>query len=106
MSNPRSPLMIIRTLLVTFALLAAPPAFAQNIASFVVANDDGYGVDTCLTSGAACGKPIATAWCVANGYDRSVDIRPQTAADITGDISGPTQVAAAEPAAVVITCEK
>ncbi|MGH6644579.1 MAG: hypothetical protein ACRED3_17970 [Bradyrhizobium sp.] len=98
--------MTLRTLATALALLAATPAFAQNAASFVVANDDGYGVDSCLESGLACGQPIANAWCVANGYDHSIEFRRQTAADITGSISAPTQVAAAEPHAVVITCEK
>jgi hypothetical protein len=102
----RAASMTLRTFAIALALLAAPPALAQNLASFVVANDDGYGVDTCLTSGAACGQPVATAWCVANGYQRSIDFRPQTAADMTGDIAGPTRIAAREPSAVVITCEK
>src|SRR5215475_10513079 len=86
--------MTLRSILLAAAVLAASPAFAQNIASFVVANDDGYGVDTCLQSGSACGQPVATAWCVANGYERSIDFRPQTTADLTGAIDGPTQVAA------------
>jgi len=89
------------------ALILATPALAQNAASFVVANDDGYGVDTCLESGTACGQPIANSWCVANGYDHAIGFRPQTAADVTGSIATPTQVAAvADPHAVVITCEK
>ncbi len=88
------------------ALAFATPAFAQNVASFVVANDDGYGVDTCLESGAACGQPIATEWCVANGYARALDYRRQSDADITGSINQPTQVASVQPHAVVITCEK
>ena len=87
-------------------LTFATPAFAQNIASFVVANDDGYGVDTCLESGAACGQPIATEWCVANGYSKAIDYRRQSETDVTGSISGPTQVAAVQPHAVVITCAK
>jgi hypothetical protein len=98
--------MTIRTLAFAAALLAASPAFAQNVASFVVDNDDGYGVDTCLQSGSDCGQPVATSWCVANGYMRAIGFRPQTAADVTGEISGPTQVASASSSAVVITCEK
>lgn len=99
--------MTLRSLALAAALLAAPSAYAQNLESFVVADDDGYGVDSCLESGGSCAQPIATAWCVANGYSHSVGIRPQTAADVTGSISGPTQVASiALPHAVVITCEK
>jgi hypothetical protein len=99
--------MILRTLTTAIALLAASPALAQNIASFVVANDDGYGVDTCLQSGSACGMPIATAWCVANGFARTVEFRAQTAADLTGSIDEPTQIAAVSvPDAVIITCAR
>jgi hypothetical protein len=98
--------MILRTITIVAALALATPAFAQNIASFVVANDDGYGVDTCLESGSACGQPIATEWCVANGYSKAIDYRRQTAADITGSINAPTQVAVEAPHAVVITCQK
>jgi len=98
--------MTLRPLALLAALAAATPAYAQNIASFVVPNDDGYGVDACLESGSACGQPIATEWCVANGYSRAVGFRQQTAADITGTIRQPTEVAAAQPNAIVITCEK
>jgi hypothetical protein len=107
--------MTLRILAFAATLLAAPAiaftlgasAQAQNVASFVVANDDGYGVDTCLESGGACGEEVATAWCVANGYVRSTAIRRQTQTDITGKLGGPTQVAAAvDPRAVVITCER
>src|SRR5580704_6889184 len=82
--------MTLRTISLLGALALATPAFAQNVASFVVSNDDGYGVDTCLE----------------NGYTKAVDYRKQDAADITGSISGPTRVAAVPPHAVVITCEK
>ena len=98
--------MTFRTLAFAFALTAATPAFAQNISSFVVANDDGYGVDSCLQSGSACGEAVATSWCVANGYLRAIDFRQQTDADITGEIDGPTQVASTGAPHVVITCER
>jgi hypothetical protein len=98
--------MILRSLALAAALATANPALAQNVASFVVANDDGYGVDTCLQSGSDCGQPVATAWCVANGYVRSIGFRAQTAADITGAVDTPTQIAAVEPSGIVITCER
>jgi hypothetical protein len=98
--------MILRTVSLLAALAMATPAWAQNIASFVVPNDDGYGVDSCLESGSACGQPIATEWCVANGYSKAIGYRQQTTTDITGTISRPTEVAAVQPHAIVITCEK
>jgi hypothetical protein len=98
--------MTLRSLVLFAALLVAPPAFAQNVASFIVDNDDGYGVDACLESGSSCGQVIANAWCEANGYAQAVEFRKQTAADITGSIDKPTEVAATPPHAVIITCEK
>src|SRR6476646_4012673 len=55
--------MTLRSIALAVALLAAPSAYAQDIASFVVANEDGYGIDACLQSGSSCGQPVATAWC-------------------------------------------
>jgi len=98
--------MILRSLFVVAALCAASPAFAQNVESFIVDNDDGYGVDSCLESGAPCGQPIANAWCEANGYTQAIEYRKQTSADITGSIDAPTQVATVQQHAVVITCQK
>ena len=93
--------------LVVFAVLGtASPAFAQNVESFIVDNDDGYGVDSCLESGASCGQPIANAWCEANGYSQAIEFRKQTPADVTGSIDEPTQVATVQQHAVVITCQK
>jgi hypothetical protein len=95
------------TLAATIALLVASQARAQSVASFVVADDDGYGIESCLETDAACGQPVATAWCVANGYARSIDYRKQTQADITGDLTAPTQIAAvAQPSAIIVTCER
>lgn len=98
--------MKIRTLVLLAAFGVATPALAQNVESFIVANDDGYGVDTCLLTGADCGQTIANAWCVANGYDHAVSFRKQVPADVTASITEPTAVANADPHAVIITCQK
>lgn len=92
--------------LAVVAFLANGGAQAQNVASFVVADDDGYGVDTCLTSGDSCGKVVATAWCVANGYTHALDFRRAAADEVTGSVATPTKVAASDVDSVVITCEK
>lgn len=34
----------------------------------IIPTEDGYGVETCLTSDAACGRVVADAWCQANGH--------------------------------------
>ena len=36
--------------------------------SFVVAANDGYGVEDCLGEGGECGRVVADAWCEAHGH--------------------------------------
>jgi hypothetical protein len=41
---------------------------ADDAHSFVVAANDGYGVQDCLGEGGECGRVVADAWCEANGH--------------------------------------
>lgn len=52
-----------------FAPTVASAADAPNI--FVVDMSDGYGIDTCVANGAACGQAIADAWCRVHDFDRA-----------------------------------
>jgi hypothetical protein len=36
--------------------------------SFIVAANDGYGVEDCLGEGGECGRVVADAWCEAHGH--------------------------------------
>jgi hypothetical protein len=36
--------------------------------SFVIAANDGYGVQDCLGEGGECGRVVADAWCEAHGH--------------------------------------
>ncbi|HYA74148.1 MAG TPA: hypothetical protein VEF36_13430 [Roseiarcus sp.] len=36
--------------------------------SFIVAANDGYGIQDCLGEGGECGRVVADAWCQANGH--------------------------------------
>ncbi len=53
---------------------------------FIVANADGYGVDNCLTSNAACGTMVANAYCHAHEYNQALSFRKLDPDDISGAI--------------------
>jgi len=54
---------------------------------FIIANNsDGYGVDRCLASGAACGKAVATAYCKAREFAQAASFRKVDHEAITGAI--------------------
>ncbi len=36
--------------------------------TFIVDNDDGYGVDRCLATGASCGAAVASAYCRSQAF--------------------------------------
>jgi len=67
------------------SLLLALPAWAENH-TFIIANDGGYGVDRCLVSGAACGTPIATAYCRARAFERALSFHKVDRAEVTGTV--------------------
>jgi hypothetical protein len=52
---------------------------------FIVANDaDGYGVDRCLSSGAACGAAVANSYCHSHEYGQALSFRKLDRDDING----------------------
>lgn len=58
---------------------------------FILANQpDGYGVDNCLASGAACGKTVANSYCRSHAFAQADSFRKVSRDDITGAI--PTDV--------------
>lgn len=104
---------LLRPLLLSFTLALAGGAAAwalgprgaeDTLASFVIADDDGYGVGTCLSGKPGCGQDVADAWCLANGYVHAVAIRKAEAADLTQSIA--ERSSAGQPDSTLITCEK
>jgi hypothetical protein len=54
---------------------------------FIIANNaDGYGVDRCLASGAACGAAVATAYCKARDFAQAASFRKVDRDEITGAV--------------------
>jgi hypothetical protein len=101
---------MIRSLTLAASLLIAAPAVAQEMGSFIVAADDGYGIDSCMIddeSADSCGAAIARGWCVANGYKQAVSFRRAVETDVTGTSGLVKLVAArADAASIVITCSR
>jgi hypothetical protein len=52
---------------------------------FIVANNpDGYGIDRCLATGAACGAAVATAYCRARDFGLATSYRRVDRGEVTG----------------------
>jgi hypothetical protein len=83
--------LLIASSAIAAVLLTAAAAHAEK-RMFIIANDaDGYGVDRCLSSGAACGETVANTYCRAHEFAQAVSYRKVDRDDITGAIptSGP-----------------
>ena len=50
--------------------------------SFIVAANDGYGIQDCLGEGGECGRVVADAWCEAHGHGAALTFG--RADDVTG----------------------
>jgi hypothetical protein len=73
------------------ALLGAGAAQAEKRVFIIANNGDGYGVDRCLASGAACGEAAANSYCRSREFAHALSYRKVDRDDITGAIptSGP-----------------
>jgi hypothetical protein len=68
--------------------LGAAPASAEK-QMFIIGNSpDGYGVDRCLASGAACGSAIASAYCRSHRFTQALSFRKVDHDEITGAVPG------------------
>ena len=52
------------------------PAAAEPV-KFVLAANDGYGVEDCLVGARECGQTVADAWCEAHGQGNAIQFGPQ-----------------------------
>lgn len=107
---------IILPLMAGLALLAVAgrnQAQAAGRNSFVISDNEGYGITECLTNGTACGRVVADAWCEAHGFGQSVAFG--RADDVTGTVKAEPQDDKAKlqpianqvkPGSVVVTCDE
>ena len=73
------------------ALYLNVSAQAENRTFIVANNADGYGIDRCLATGAACGAAVATAYCRSRDYRQAASYRRLDRDEITGAV--PTDAA-------------
>ena len=70
-----------------FVLLLGVSSAQAEKRIFIIGNyADGYGVDRCLASGAACGKAAATALCKAREFAQALSFRRVDKDEITGAV--------------------
>jgi hypothetical protein len=76
---------------VAAVLLSAAAAQAEKRVFIIANNPDGYGVDRCLSTGAACGNSVAEAYCKSHQFAQALSFQKVDRDDITGAIptSGP-----------------
>jgi hypothetical protein len=79
------------------ALSSLIGARAGETHEFVIASNDGYGVQDCLAEASECGQVVADAWCEAHGRGPAVSFGPRSA--FSSAVA--TRVAAAEEAYIV-----
>jgi hypothetical protein len=75
---------------------------------FIIANNaDGYGVDRCLASGAACGAAAAAAYCKSREFKAAASYRKVDRAELTGAVpSGGSACPGGCNAFVAIECSR
>jgi hypothetical protein len=69
--------------------------------SFLIASNDGYGLQDCLGEGGDCGRVVADAWCEAHGRGAALSFGP--AEDVLGAVATAATPAKADRA-YVVTC--
>jgi len=78
-----------RLVLACFSLLLLLTVAAEaETRIFIVDNDDGYGVDRCLATGASCGTAVASAYCRSQAFADARSFRKVAQSDITGSVPG------------------
>lgn len=72
--------------MLTFAALAATAAQAEKRIFIISNNSDGYGIDRCLATGAACGAAAASAYCRSREFAQAASYRKVDREEITGAV--------------------
>ncbi|MCC3244272.1 hypothetical protein LG047_02860 [Methylocystis sp. WRRC1] len=77
-------------------------AQAETAATYVISDQDGYGVLECLTQQSECGKIVADAWCESHGHGPARAYG--RAEDVTAAIHSDTARTPAQAGAAVVSC--
>jgi hypothetical protein len=79
-------------MLIAAAVVCGSTAAQAEKRIFIIANNaDGYGIDRCLASGAACGAAAASAYCQSREFRQANSYRKVEREEITGAV--PTSTA-------------
>jgi hypothetical protein len=76
---------VIAAIAVAFVMSGAA-AHAEKRLFIIASHADGYGVDNCLATGAACGNAVANSYCRAHDFAQAQSFRKVDREDITGAI--------------------
>jgi hypothetical protein len=75
------------TTLLIIALLFGAASAQADTKVFILGNDaDGYGIDRCLATGAACGAAMASAICRSREYKQALSFGKIDRDEITGSV--------------------
>jgi hypothetical protein len=77
-------------------------AQAAPSATYIVSDQDGYGVMECLTQKSDCGKMVADAWCESHGHGAAKSYG--RAEDITASIAADAPRQPLRPDAAIVSC--
>ena len=72
--------------MLTISVLAASAAQAEKRIFIISNNSDGYGIDRCLATGAACGAAAASAYCRSREFAQAASYRKVDRDEITGAV--------------------
>jgi hypothetical protein len=86
----------------TAAISPGAGAGAAPVETYVVTDQDGYGVGECLAQKSECGKIVADAWCESHGHGAARAYGP--AEDVTAAIPGKGTLPAVPAGATLISC--
>ena len=73
---------------------------------FIVDNDDGYGVDRCLATGASCGEAVARAYCRSQAFEDARSFHKLAQSDITAGVPQKAACRGACSELVAIECTR
>jgi hypothetical protein len=91
------------------AVMSGASAHAEKRLFILASHADGYGVDTCLATGAPCGRAVANSYCRSHDFAQADSFRKVDRDDITGAIPADDSSPCANGSCqhfVAITCSR
>lgn len=103
-------MMTLRFSALAACLLASIALAKAETRTFIIDSSEGYGIDSCLVKGEACGKAMATAVCKSREFASAVDFGRLDPTEITGSVPAGSKAITCSgpncPEKVAITCSR